>query len=182
MPLWPPLPPLTSTSTPCSAAGAVVANVAGKAHVDPARTADSNLSVVFGIQVQQDFSFHPPLLRAPSAPVMPGFFIDGEQTARVAGWGTFLALHHGEHRGHAKSVVGTQCGAFGTDPVAIHPHANAFGVEVKIRVVVFLAYHVDMALQHDGLAVFHAGGGGFAHQDIAHFVGRPSSPGLGPGP
>jgi hypothetical protein len=43
-----------------------------------------------------------------------------------------------------------ECGSFRLHPIALHLHADAFRVEVEIRVVVLLMHHVQMALQCHG--------------------------------
>ena len=52
-------------------------------------------------------------------------------------------------------------------PFAFDDGLDGVFLEVVFLVAVLLAHHVHVGLQDDGLAVFHALGGGHAHDDVA---------------
>ena len=68
------------------------------------------------------------------------------------------------------AVIGTQRGSRGANPLAIHIGADWIGCEVMGGVGIGLRHHVDMGLQHDAFAIFHARGGWLLDDDIADCI------------
>ena len=149
---------------------------AAEGEVHSAGTTDADFAVVLRVEVEQDVATEPVLLELEGAG-HACLFIDGEQKLQRRVWNV-VRLHHGKHGGHPQSIVGSEGGAFGLDPVVVHGHPDAFGVEIERRVVVFLVDHVHMALEDDRLAVLHAGCGWLANEHIADGVGFDLEAGL----
>ena len=83
-----------------------------------------------------------------------------------------LVLGHGHRQGDAHAVVGTQRGALGLDPFAVHDGLDRVLEEVVHGIRRLLGHHVHVALEDDALAVLVARGGGHAHDDVAGLVGE----------
>ena len=144
----------------------VVGPAEGKVHASGAT--DANLPVILSVEVEQDVAAEPLLLELERAG-HAGLLVDGEEELerRVGKVGRF---HHGEHGGHAESVVRSERRAFCLDPVAFDDHADALGVEVEDGVVVLLVDHVHVALEDDGFAVLHAGCRWLPNEHVAHGI------------
>ena len=78
-----------------------------------------------------------------------------------------LGLKHGQGRGRANAVICAQGRASGRDPLALYVGVNGICGEVEIEIAVFLRYHVQMALQTHGFAVFKAWRGRLPDHHIA---------------
>ncbi|MOA23760.1 hypothetical protein D3C78_1444020 [compost metagenome] len=81
-----------------------------------------------------------------------------------------VVCQHSQRGGHADAVVGAQRGAARFDPLTVDIRLNRIFGEVVHGVVIFLRHHVQVRLQGNRLAVFHAFGGRLAQQDIAYLV------------
>ena len=81
-----------------------------------------------------------------------------------------VAIHYCQCGGRADAVVGTEGSAVGGQPVAIDDEANRVGVEVVRRAFIFLADHVEVALQDGGHSGLAARRRRFAHDDVAYRV------------
>ena len=137
--------------------------------VDASGAADEEQSIVFRIQVQQDFAVQESRFEAESAR-QSGFFVHGEQAFD----GTVFQIvrcQDGQFHGHADTVVGAQGGVLGFEPAVFDMDFNRVGIEIVLRIPVLFADHVHVALQDHARTVFVAGRGRFADQDIACLVG-----------
>ena len=79
-------------------------------------------------------------------------------------------LEQRHFHGHADAVVGTEGRTLCLHPFAVHVGLYGIAGEVEADILVLLAHHVHVTLQHDGLSVLHAGRGWLANDDVARFV------------
>ena len=77
----------------------------------------------------------------------------------------------GQLDGTADTVVGTQRRALSRQPLTINVCTDRILIEIKFHVDEFVAYHVHVTLQYDGLAVLHALRGRLSDNHVARFVG-----------
>ena len=75
-----------------------------------------------------------------------------------------------EAKGHAHAVIGTKGGAVCGNPFAVYVCVDGVCEEVVVGIGGLLGNHVHVALDYDAAAVFHAGSGGNADDDVAAFV------------
>jgi hypothetical protein len=61
--------------------------------------------------------------------------------------GNVFAFQHSESCSHANAIVGAKSCAVSLQPVAIVQEFDGIGVEIMNRALVFLADHVEVALQ-----------------------------------
>ena len=133
--------------------------------VDTASASDDEFSPVLGVEVQQDVALQLTLGQVIGT-IHARLLVGGYQ--RVDG--TVLQvfrLHDGHDRGHAQSVVGSQCRALGLHPLAVDPRLYGIGLEVVCRLRRLLWHHVHVGLQDDAFTVLHAWRGRFAEHDVA---------------
>ena len=81
-----------------------------------------------------------------------------------------FVFQNGQRNGHAYAVVGSQGGAFGTQPFAVNLGLDRVFVEVELRIVVFLANHVHVALENNGRHFLLARCGRLRNQHVASFI------------
>ncbi len=136
--------------------------------VDPAGAAHVDLAILFGVGVQQDLPFQPAGLQTEGAG-HAGLFVRGQQHFQRAVLDGLVG-QHGQTAGHAHAVVGTQGGATGGDPFTVDIGIDRVLGEVVLGIGVGLGNHVDVGLQHHGLAVFHPRRGRLLDDDVAHGV------------
>ena len=137
-------------------------------HVHPAGAADGELVVVLGVQVQQVLGVQQAALQLEGAG-HAGLLVDGEERLQ-RGVGDVRAGQQRHDGGDADAVVRAQRGALGLHPVAVHLHADAFGGEVEVGVVVLLVHHVQVALQGHGGGVLLPFGARLADDHVAGMV------------
>ncbi|CCJ85488.1 hypothetical protein BN133_1865 [Cronobacter dublinensis 582] len=127
-------------------------DAAGATHVD--------FAFFFGIGVDQNIRLQPARLQTERA-VHPGFFGHGQQHFQRAVLNSIIRQHR-QRGGHADAVVRAKRGAASFHPLAVDVRLDRIFREVMNGVVIFLRHHIQVRLQHDRLAVFHAGGRRFA--------------------
>ena len=140
----------------------------GHGGVDTAGAAHVEFALGLGVEVEEVVTVKFTLLQAEGAG-HAGLFVSGDEGLE----GSVLDGFAGEDShdgGNTHAVVGTEGGVVG-----IHPLTNDFGFDGVFQEVVLLAgtglgNHVHVGLQHHGVHVLHAFGGGFAHDDVAHAV------------
>ena len=133
-----------------------------------AGAADAQFVFVFRIEVEQDAAFEHlgiELVRAGHA----RFLIHRDQDFQ-GGVFHVVGREDGQCSGYSDTVVGSQGRSFGTYPLAVHYAADAFGIEVELRVGILLVYHVHVSLEDDDGRIFLARGGRFAENDVAHLI------------
>ncbi len=81
-----------------------------------------------------------------------------------------VVLQHSQNGRRADAVVGTQRRTVGRHPIAVDVGIDGVREEVEILVVVLLRHHVEVGLENDSLAVFHAGRRRLAHVDVVRLV------------
>ena len=98
-----------------------------------------------------------------------GLFVDGEEgfDGTMLQVGGLEDCHGG---GGTQAVVSAEGGAVGFHPTVFDMGLNGIVLEIVHLVGVLLRDHVEVGLQDDALAVLHARGGGFAHDDVAAVV------------
>ena len=81
-----------------------------------------------------------------------------------------IASEDGQFDGTSDAVIGTEGGSLCLQPFAVNVGLDGILVKVKFHVHQFVAYHIEVALQDDRLAVFHSWCGRFAYDHVARFV------------
>ena len=136
--------------------------------VESARAADAQRPLFLAVQVQKILGLQQAAGELRGAG-QATFLVDGEEELQRA-VGAIGALHHGERGGDTYAVVGAQGGAVRLQPIAVADQANGIAVEVVGGAFVFLADHVQVALQDGRHSAFAAGTGGLADHDVANRV------------
>ena len=136
--------------------------------VAAAGTADEHLAFVLRVEVDEHIASHETGLHALGTR-QSGLFVAREKAFQRSMYKVF-AIEDGQFDGTTDTVVGTERGALGAEPFAIDIGLNGIAVEVEVYVDQFLAYHVHMALQDDGLTVFHTRSSWFANEHVARLV------------
>ena len=127
--------------------------------------ADEDLAFVLAVEVEKDTAgevFRVEFHGASEARL----FVDGEDALDRTVF-HFRVGDNGQGSSHADAVVSAEGRAVGMQPLALDDGLDGVFLEVVLLVAVLLAYHIHMGLQDDGLAVFHALGGGHSHDDVA---------------
>ncbi len=83
-----------------------------------------------------------------------------------------IGSEDGKLDGAADAVVGTQGRALGLEPFTIHVGLDGILVEVEIHIHQFVAHHIHVALQDDGLCVLVSWCGCLADQHISSLVNQ----------
>ena len=78
-----------------------------------------------------------------------------------------LALGDCHCHSNAHTVVGSEGGTLGLDPLAVYPGFDRIGEEIVLDVVVLLGDHIHMALEYYGLAILISRCCGDLHYHIA---------------
>ena len=131
-------------------------------------TSDEDFTLVLRVEVEQDITIHKTALHGHSARET-SLLINGKHALD----GTMLDAIIGEHgkcSSHTDTIIGTQCGTIGLEPVAINNETDGVGHKVVINALVALTHHIHVRLQDDGLAVFHTGCGRLADNDVASLI------------
>ena len=139
-----------------------------RGEVDPAGAAHVNLTLFFGVGVDQDVRLQPVSLQAKRA-VHSGFFRHGQQHFQRAVNNVVVGQHR-QCGGHADTVIGAQGGAARFNPLAVDIRLNRIFSEVVNGIVVFLRHHIEVRLQHHRFTVFHTGSRAFTNQNVANLV------------
>src|ERR1019366_4251179 len=150
--------------------GGAAGHFAARQGFEAARAADTKRPLFLAVEVQEVFGQQQAAGKLRCAG-QAAFLVDGEEELQRS-VSAILALHHGQRRGHADTVVGTQRSAVGLQPVAIADQANRIAVEVVGGPFVFLAHHVQVALQHGHRRALTPGARGLADHDVADTVRR----------
>ncbi len=136
--------------------------------VQTAGTADVQLALGLGIEVQQDVALQKPGFQ-PESSVHAGLLGRGEERfERSVNERIVLKDSHDGRR--PDTVVGAQGRAVGRDPPAVDIGVDRIGREIELLVVVLLRHHVEVGLQNHPLAVLHAGRRGLADIDVVGLV------------
>src|SRR5664280_3341293 len=110
-----------------------------------AGAADAQRPLLFVVQVQKVSGLEDSTLKLRGAGET-GLFVNGEDEFQRA-VSNVGALHYCQSRRHTHSVVGSQGGSVGLQPIAIAQHLDGIGVEVVGRALIFLTNHVEVTLQ-----------------------------------
>ena len=127
--------------------------------------ADEDLAFILRVEVEEDTAGEVVRVEFHGASEA-SLFVDGEDALER----TVFHLRvgdDGQGRSHADAVVSAEGRAVGMQPLALDDRLDGVFLEVVLLVAVLLANHVHVGLQDDGLAVFHALGGGHGHDDVA---------------
>ena len=126
------------------------------------------MCIVFRVEVEKHFASNHAVAEVVGA-CEASLFIYCEKSLHRTVYEVFVD-HYGKRCGHADAVVGAESGAVGAEPVAVDD--CAYGAVVKVEIlVVALAYHVHVRLEHDCGSVLFAGSGGLEHGHVADSVG-----------
>lgn len=142
----------------------------GDAHggVDAAGAADIEFALGFGVEVEEEVAFEFAFLEAEGAG-HAGFFVGGDEGfdgAVLDG----LAFEDGHCCCYSEAVVGAEGGVACVDPTINDLGFDGVFEEVVDFACAGLGNHVHVCLEDDGTAIFHAFGGGLAHDDVADGV------------
>ena len=168
-PECPPTSPLMAPfmkKLPAGAASRVEGELGGS--VATTGTADKDFAFVLRVQIDEIVARHKAGLHALGTR-KPGLFIAGEHTLQRAMLDV-IAVEDGQFDGTAYTVVSTQGGALCSQPLAVDIGADGISVEVELHIYELVAYHVHVALQDDGLPVFHARRSSLADNHVTRFV------------
>ena len=137
--------------------------------VDAAGTADEDLAVVLGVEVDEA------LMAKHAVPELhgageSGLFIDGEETldsgVRELGIGDGRERH-----GDTYTIISAEGGAFGFEPLAVDIRLDRIGHEIMGDIAVLLTDHVHVRLEDNALAVLVTGCSGDTHDDVHRLIG-----------
>ena len=136
--------------------------------VDATGTANEDLSVILGVEVDEPFGTEHAVLQFHGAGES-GLLIDGEETldSRVREFGIGDG---GERHGDTYTVIAAKGSTFGFEPFAVHVGLNGVGHEIMLNVAVFLAHHVHVRLEDDSFMVFVTRGSRHPHDDIHRLI------------
>ena len=81
-----------------------------------------------------------------------------------------VAIKDGQFDGTADTIVGTEGSTLSRQPFAVDVCLDGILVEIELHIDEFVAHHIHVALQDDGLAVLHPFGGRFADNHVARLV------------
>ena len=131
-------------------------------------TTDENLTLVLRVEIDEVIAGHEASLHA-FGTRETRFFITCEYTFD----GAVLDIIRGKDSqldGTADAIIGTQRRTLCGQPLTIDVGLDGILVEIKLHIDKFVAHHIHMTLQDDGLALFHALGGRLADDDIACLI------------
>ena len=81
-----------------------------------------------------------------------------------------VAVEDGEFDGTTDTIISTKCCALRFHPLTIDIGLDGILVEIKLHIHEFVAYHIHVTLEDDGLSVLQASGGRLADDDVARLV------------
>ncbi len=144
--------------------------VVGDGHggVETAGAAYIELAFGFAVEVEQVVAVQFAFFQAEGAG-HAGLFVGGDEGLEGAVLGG-LASEDGHDGGHAHTVVGTEGGVAGVNPVADYLGLDGVFLKVVFLAGTGLGHHVHVGLQHYGMDFLHAFGGGLAEDDVANAV------------
>ena len=140
----------------------------GRLRVLTAGATHKDLTLILAIEVQQDITRHEALLHGLRTG-QAGLLIHREQALDRAML-DILRSQQGQLSGYTDAIVRTQGRAIRTQPLAIDHRLDRVVVEVMLRIVVLLADHIHVRLQHHHRAILHTRSGRLRHQDVANGV------------
>ena len=117
--------------------------------VDTAGTADEDLAVIFGVEVDEAFGLEHTVLEFHSAGEA-GFLINGKEALDSRVREIFVG-NGSEGHGDADAVVGAKGRSFGFEPFAVHPGLDRIGHEIMLHVSVLFAHHIHVRLKDDSV-------------------------------
>ena len=129
---------------------------------------DEDFALVLRVEVDEVVTRHESGLHAHRSR-QSGLLVAGKDAFN----GTVLnivTLQNGQLHRTTDTIVGTQRCPFSGQPLAVDIGLDGVGVKIDLVVHQFVADHIHVALQNDGLAVLHARGGCFADDDVARLV------------
>ena len=131
--------------------------------------ADDELTVLLGVEVEEDVAVYEAGLEAVGA-AEALFLVDGEEA--LDGSVDDAVVEQDCHGGGAaEAVVGAEGGAVGAYPLAVDDGGDGVCQEVVLLVGVLLGHHVHVSLEDDGGGVLVAWCGGLGHGHVAGLVG-----------
>ena len=136
--------------------------------VDTAGTADEDLAVIFGIEVDEAFRLQHAVLQFHSAGES-GLFVNSKEAFDSG----VLEVRIGDRRKRhtdTDAVIRTERCSFGFQPFAVHVGLDRVGHEIMLYIAVLLTYHIHVRLKDDALMVFVSGRRGYTHDDIHRFI------------
>ena len=136
--------------------------------VDATGAADEDLAVILGVDIDEAFMFEHAILQFHCAG-QPCLFIDGKETldSRVR---QVRIGDSGKCHRNTNTIVRTEGGSFGFEPLAIHVGLDRITHEIVLHIPVFLRYHIHVRLQDDALMVFVSGCSRNTHNDVHRFI------------
>ena len=135
---------------------------------DATGTRYENLAFILGVKVDEHVARHETGLQTEGTGEAC-FLIHGEE-AFDRTVGDVVAVEERQFHRTAYAVVCTQRGAFSLQPLTVNIGLYGVGLEIDVYIHQFVAYHVHMALQHDGGTVLITRCGGLADEHVARLV------------
>ena len=136
--------------------------------IHASRATDEQLAFVLRVEVEQDVTAKKAFLQGEGTGEAR-FLVYGEKALYRAVFQRVIG-QDGQLGSYADAVVRTQRSASGAQPLAINVGLNGVVHKVVRHIVVLLAHHVYVRLQHHRLAAFHAWSGGFADEHITRII------------
>ena len=134
-----------------------------------AGTADDELTMLFGVEIQQNVAADESWLQAVGAD-QSLLFINSEEAFHRAVHERVVE-QSGHCRGTAHAVVGSEGGAVSLYPFAVHDSCDRVNEEIVLFVSALFSHHILMALEYDARSILVSGCSRFAHHYIAHLIG-----------
>ena len=137
-------------------------------NVNAAGTSYDELAFLFGVEVEQNLALK--FASGQSVCSVHACFLVGCYQCLDRSVLQVFSLHDSHDGSHAQTVVGSESCAFSPYPFAVDVSLYRVSLKVMSTCLFFLWNHVHVCLQNHRLAVFHAGCGGLAHNDVASLV------------
>ena len=112
--------------------------------VDAPGTADEQLALVLGVEVEQIFALQHPFAQLESSRET-GLLVDRKERFQRPVLGLRVD-QHGQRGGHADAAVGPERGPLGPHPPVGDVGADGVVVEIELHVGILLADHIHMRL------------------------------------
>ena len=138
--------------------------IKGSDGVDTSGAANEELTLVFGVEVEQIFTCEHIGGKLESAR-QTGLLVYGKE-GLDCGVAERVVDKHSQRSSHTDTAVGTEGCALGLHPLAVDVGADGVVHKVVLHVGVLLAHHIGMCLEYNCFVTFVAGGCGLADNHI----------------
>ena len=136
--------------------------------VDTTGTADEDLTVILGVEVDESFALQHTVLQFHRS-CKTGLFIHRKE-ALDSGVRQFLVRDRRQSHCDTDTVVCTEGRALRFQPIAIDIGLDRVLEEIVLHVSVFLRHHIHVRLKDHALMVLIAGGSRHTHDDVHRLI------------